>query len=70
MTETKEIIYQLLGSSDCYPPIGKRVVIVDGSEAHGDTGVVWNISNNICLIELDAGCIWPVSEPWEIKVLH
>jgi hypothetical protein len=53
----------------CYPPIGTRVVVVDGSEAHGDEGVVWDVSNSICLIELDAGCIWPISEPWEVKVL-
>jgi hypothetical protein len=58
------------GSYYCYPPIGTPVVIVDGSEAHGYTGVVWEISNNICLIELDAGCIWLIGEPWEIKVLY
>jgi hypothetical protein len=57
------------GLSDCYPPVGTRVVVVDGSEAHGDEGVVWGIGNGICLIELDAGCIWPIGEPWEVKVL-
>lgn len=57
------------GSSDWYPPVGTRVVVADGSEAHGDEGVVWHIGNDICLIELDAGCIWPIGEPWEVKVL-
>ena len=57
------------GSSNFCPPVGTRVVVVDGSEAHGDEGVVWHISNNIFLIELDSGCVWPIVEPWEVKVL-
>jgi hypothetical protein len=53
----------------CYPPVGTRVVVVDGSEAHGDEGVVWQVANGLCLVELDTGCIWPVSEVWEIRPL-
>lgn len=56
-------------SSVGYPPVGTRVVVVDGSEAHGDEGVVWQVANGICLVEIDAGCIWPVSETWEIRPL-
>ena len=56
-------------ATDGYPQVGTRVVVVDGSDAHGDEGVVWDIGNGICLIELDAGCIWPISEPREVKVL-
>lgn len=50
-----------------YPPVGTHVVITDGSEAHGDKGVVYAIENKLCLVELDQGCVWVVSEPWEIK---
>jgi hypothetical protein len=44
--------------------IGDRVKIVDGSEAHGDIGIVEFIQDNgIILIELDDyGCLWPVTE--------
>jgi len=65
MNETNEAAVQ----SVCYPPVGTRVVVVDGSEAHGDEGVVWQVENGVCLVELDAGCIWPVSEVWEIRTL-
>lgn len=60
------------GSRACdgYPPVGTRVAVVDGSEAHGDEGVVWQITaSGLCLVELDAGCLWPVSEVWEIRTL-
>lgn len=57
------------GALDCYPSIGCRVEVRDGSEAHGDRGYVFDVGKNgVCLVELDAGCVWPVSEPWEIAV--
>lgn len=43
--------------------IGDRVIVMDGSEAHGDRGVIAIIQNNgIILVELDEGCLWPVTE--------
>ena len=43
--------------------IGDRVRIVDGSEAHGDMGKVdWIQQDGLIFVELDAGCIWPVTE--------
>ena len=53
-------------ATDCYPSVGTRVEVRDGSDAHGDRGYVFDISNGVCLVELDAGCVWPVSDPREI----
>lgn len=50
-----------------FPPIGTRVRVVDGSEAHNDKGVVIHLGRDICLVELDCGCCWPISEIWEIE---
>lgn len=52
----------------CYPSIGTRVEVRDGSEAHGDRGYVFDIGNGLCLVELDARCVWPVADPWEIAI--
>jgi hypothetical protein len=42
--------------------VGDEVVIADYSEAHGDTGKIDCIQKNgIILVELDQGCIWPVT---------
>jgi hypothetical protein len=42
--------------------VGDEVVIADYSEAHGDKGKIDRIQNNgIILVELDQGCIWPVT---------
>lgn len=51
-----------------YPSIGTRVEVRDGSEAHGDCGYVLHTRDGLCLVELDAGCVWSVSDPWEIAV--
>jgi hypothetical protein len=55
-----------LGALHGYPSVGTRVEVCDGSDAHGDRGYVFDVANGVCLIELDAGCIWPVSESWEV----
>jgi len=42
--------------------VGDKVVIADHSEAHGDKGRIDCIQDNgIILVELDQGCIWPVT---------
>ncbi len=42
--------------------VGDKVVIADHSEAHGDRGKIDRIQDNgIILVELDQGCIWPVT---------
>jgi len=42
--------------------IGDAVVIADHSEAHGDKGRVDFIQDNgIILVELEQGCMWPVT---------
>lgn len=48
--------------------VGSRVRIVDGSEANGDLGVVLYIQNNgIIVVELDQGCVWPITEERELE---
>ena len=53
------------GSEYARPPcwaVGDAVVIADYSEAHGDKGRVDFIQDNgIILVELEQGCIWPVT---------
>ena len=50
----------------CYAA-GDAVEICDGSEAHGDKGkVLWIQDNGLIIVELEAGCVWPVTET-EIK---
>ena len=53
------------GSESRPPPcwaVGDSVVIADHSEAHGDKGRVDFIQENgIILVELEQGCIWPVT---------
>jgi hypothetical protein len=41
--------------------VGDRVTVRDGSEAHGDRAVVWQVqTNGIVIVELtDHGCLWP-----------
>ena len=40
-----------------------RVRITDGSEANGDTGtVLWTQADGLVIVELEAGCVWPVTE--------
>lgn len=56
--------------NDKFPPIGTRVKIVDGSEAHGDEGVVLDLQNGVCVILLDQGCAWPVCDVSEILILE
>ena len=42
--------------------VGDKVVITDYSEAHGDKGKIDRIQDNgIILVELEHGCIWPVT---------
>ena len=51
--------------------VGDRVRVVNGSEAHGDTGTLYHIDPaGVYLVELDAeGAIWPLCEPWEMEHL-
>jgi hypothetical protein len=50
--------------------LGDRVKIVDGSEAHGDIGVIWSLpslenessGNGIIVVELQGSTLWPVSK--------
>lgn len=57
--------------------LGDRVKIFDWSEAHGDIGVIWSLpslededsGNDIILIELDGGALWPVTGH-EIKPIN
>ena len=45
--------------------IGDKVKIIDGSEAHGDIGVIWSLSSlddGFILVELNEDALWPVSE--------
>ena len=53
------------GSESLRPPcwaVGDAVVIADHSDAHGDKGRVDHIQDNgIILVELEQGCIWPVT---------
>jgi hypothetical protein len=46
---------------------GDRVIIRDGSEAHGDHGTVFDMQNKLVLVEIDSsyaggieGTLWPV----------
>lgn len=42
--------------------VGDRVRIIDGSEAHGDKGVIITIqADGLLLVELEQGCLWPVT---------
>ena len=46
----------------CYAA-GDNVEICDGSEAHGDKGkVLWVQDDGLIIVELEAGCVWPVTE--------
>lgn len=56
---------------DAIPPFGAahgyaagdNVEICDGSEAHGDKGkVLWVQDDGLIIVELEAGCVWPVTE--------
>ena len=58
---------------------GDKVKIIDGSEAHGDTGIVWFIqSDGIIIVELDAneekgiveGTCWPILEENELEIIE
>jgi hypothetical protein len=42
---------------------GDRVIIRDGSEAHGDAGEIFHVGKDgLILVELDGyDCLWPVS---------
>lgn len=68
MSEPKDEATGTPSACHCYPSIGTRVEVRDGSEASGDRGYVFDIVNGLCLVELDEGCVWPVSEPWEIAI--
>lgn len=55
-----------------YPKIGSKVIVMDFSEAHGQSGLMWDLQNGIGLVLLDEGCIWPVDNPgdlWTIDIL-
>ena len=42
--------------------VGDSVIVADHSEAHGDKGRVDHIqADGIILVELEQGCIWPVT---------
>jgi hypothetical protein len=42
---------------------GDCVEICDGSEAHGDKGeVLWVQDDGLIIVEIEAGCVWPVTE--------
>lgn len=64
----KQNTHEDCGSRRGYPLVGSRVEVVDGSEAHGDKGYVFDVSGEVCLIDLDAGCIWPIAEPREVSL--
>jgi hypothetical protein len=52
--------------------VGDEVVIADYSEAHGDKGKIVRIQDNgIILVELEQGCVWPVTaeELWPQEVV-
>lgn len=61
MNDRCEICRTHHAARDYKPKVGDRVTIEDCSEAQGDKGTILYIqSNGVILVELDAGCVWPL----------
>lgn len=62
----KYIEHKMTGEEQTKAPskwaVGKSVIINDYSEAHGDKGKILSVPDTgIILVELEQGCIWPVT---------